>query len=168
MLTGSPGRALLHIAARLSSASNMSRLPPTTTRSWGRRSWVLLSRRPAALLSGLRLPQHRPALTGAGAGLVPEPYALSPAGLAGVGGVRMTRASSPAHRCVRQARWGDRTRAWSWTELARPFPRRARDTPGPPVKAQRASTDGHRLLGAPGSCSSAADPRSRCGAAHGE
>lgn len=40
---------------------------------------------------------------------------------------------------------------------ARPGPRKARDTPGPPVKVRRARIGGHRLLGAPGSGPSATD-----------
>lgn len=46
------------------------RPPATSTRSWGGRSRVLLSRHPRPL-SGIRLPRYRPALVGAGAGLVP-------------------------------------------------------------------------------------------------
>lgn len=59
--------------------------------------------------------------------------------------------SSPAHRCVPQVRRLEPDRA------APAGRRRARDTPGPPVKAQRARTGGHRLVGAPDSNPSAID-----------
>lgn len=165
MLTGSPGRALLYIVARLSNTSNMAWPMPTTTRSWGRRFRVLLSRHPRQF-SGLRLPQYRPAL--AGAALAWSQAALSPSGLARVGGVRMTRAgenrSSSRRGACRAPRTGECRRPGGATAPApgvgrsSPGPARGKHaTLGPPVKAQQARIRGHRLLGAPVSCPSVTD-----------
>lgn len=88
--------------------------------------------------------------------------ALTPAGLAGVGGVRTTRAgkdrSSSGRGTCRAPRTGVRRRPGGAiapvpgarrSSPARPDPREARDTTGPPVKAQRARIRGHCLLAAP-------------------